>query len=96
MAEQDLQDIALFIAQDDVDRALAFVEELESVCRRRALFPAAGTACHHLLPGTRRFPYKNYVIYYRTIPGANAIEILHILHGARNHERVMQEEHHGH
>ncbi|MDG3442221.1 type II toxin-antitoxin system RelE/ParE family toxin [Nitrospirillum amazonense] len=96
LAEQDLKDITYFIAQDDVDRALAFAEELEAICQKRALFPAAGKACDHLLSGGRCFPYKNYIIYYRSVPKLNAIEILHILHGARDHERIMRDEHYGH
>jgi plasmid stabilization system protein ParE len=35
----------------------------------------------------RRRPYRDYLIFYRA--GAGAIEVLHVLHGARDYERLL-------
>jgi toxin ParE1/3/4 len=43
--------------------------------------------------GVRHFPiprYPNYVIFYRPLP--DGIEILHILHGARDLENLLEAE----
>jgi toxin ParE1/3/4 len=37
--------------------------------------------------GIRRRPFGNYLIFYRV--GANAIEVVHVLHGARDYERLL-------
>ncbi|MDE1149571.1 MAG: type II toxin-antitoxin system RelE/ParE family toxin [Azospirillaceae bacterium] len=90
-ARRDFDDIADFISDDNPDRALAFVEGLEAACRRRAQFPASGKRCDHIAAGLLRFPHKNYVIYYR-VQTSGTVEILHVLHGARDHEAVMRDD----
>jgi plasmid stabilization system protein ParE len=37
--------------------------------------------------GIRRHPFGNYLIFYRV--GTNAIEVVHVLHGARDYERLL-------
>jgi toxin ParE1/3/4 len=37
--------------------------------------------------GIRRCPFGNYLISYRV--GTDAIEIVHLLHGARNYEPLV-------
>jgi toxin ParE1/3/4 len=37
--------------------------------------------------GIRRRPFGNYLIFYRV--GADAIEVVHILHGARDYEPLL-------
>lgn len=35
----------------------------------------------------RRCPYRDYLIFYRV--GRDSIEILHVVHGARDYERLL-------
>ena len=51
-AEEDLLDIAVFIAQDNPARALTFVDELESKCDALGRAPGIGTSRPEL--GARR------------------------------------------
>lgn len=37
--------------------------------------------------GVRRRPHGNYLIFYRVTP--ESVEVLHILHGARDYEAVL-------
>jgi toxin ParE1/3/4 len=37
--------------------------------------------------GIRRRPFGNYLIFYRV--GAEAIEVVHVLHGARDYEALL-------
>lgn len=89
-AQQDFYDIVEFIAHDNPDRAISFVEEIGRVCELRAELPYAGRRCDDISPGLLRFPYKSYLIYYRILPNGDGIRIMHVLHGAREHERIMQ------
>ena len=51
-AEEDLLDIAVFIAQDNQARALTFVDELESKCDALGHAPGIGTSRPELGDGT--------------------------------------------
>ncbi|WP_145729743.1 type II toxin-antitoxin system RelE/ParE family toxin [Nitrospirillum pindoramense] len=90
-ARRDFDEIVDFISEDNPAQALSFIDDLEDACRRRAQFPKAGKRCDHIAPGLLRFPYKNYVIYYRTKTNG-IIEIIHVLHSARGHESIMRNE----
>lgn len=90
-AESDLEDIADWIAQDNPKRAVQFVEELRSACASIANMPEA----HPLVPryepaGIRRKVFGDYLLFYR-IKGAT-VEIIHILHGARDYEPLLFEQ----
>ncbi|KAB2854764.1 MAG: type II toxin-antitoxin system RelE/ParE family toxin [Sphingopyxis terrae] len=90
-AQQDFYDIVEFIAQDNPDRAVSFVQEIRSACERRAELPHAGRRCDDIAPGLLRFPHKSYIIYYRMLSDGDGIRIMHIIHGARDHERIMRQ-----
>jgi toxin ParE1/3/4 len=87
-AEADLEAIAEWIARDSAERALSFVTELRQHCESLAQAPLA----YSLVPqyehaGVRRRVYRNYLIFYRITD--EKIEILHILHGAREYEPIL-------
>ena len=87
-AESDLETIAEYIARDSVTAALDVVHELKEKCQTLAEAPRG----YSLVPryehrGIRRRPSGNYLIFYRI--GTEAIEVVHILHGARDYERLL-------
>jgi plasmid stabilization system protein ParE len=87
-AESDLEAIAEYIARDSVTAALAVVDELRDKCLALADAPRG----YPLVPryerhGVRRRTCASYLIFYRL--GAEAIEVVHILHGARDYERLL-------
>lgn len=81
-AQNDLIDIAVFIAQDNPTRALSFVDELESKCGALAAAPGIGTARPELGQGICMLPYGRYLIFYRATDLTLRIE--RIVHGARD------------
>lgn len=84
----DLEAIADWIARDNPIRAYSFVEELRSACMGLGLRPFAYPFVeHHRTDGIRRRVHGNYLIFYRVEEGK--VEILHILHGARDYERII-------
>jgi plasmid stabilization system protein ParE len=52
-----------------------------------AEYPYAGRTCDEIAPGVRVFPTDKYLIYYRK--ERSVIQILHILHGARDQARAF-------
>ena len=87
-AKNDLLEIALWIAQDNPSRAESFVEELARACERLAEMPLAFALLPgHEPSGIRRRPYGSYLVFY--VAGEDAVEIVRILHGARDYEAVL-------
>ncbi|MCO6180949.1 type II toxin-antitoxin system RelE/ParE family toxin [Ciceribacter sp. RN22] len=87
-AENDLEQIADYIAQDDPRRALSFIRELRSRCNDLVNSPN-GFA---LVPryenhGVRRRVHGNYLIFYR-VETAKVV-IIHILHGATDYGAIL-------
>ncbi|HEX4764733.1 MAG TPA: type II toxin-antitoxin system RelE/ParE family toxin [Lichenihabitans sp.] len=87
-ADTDLERIGDHIADQNPRRAASFVAELVDRCEQLTESPQA----FPVLPrykeiGIRRRSYGNYLILYR-IEGEH-IEILHILHGARDYETIL-------
>jgi len=63
-AAQDLNEIALFIAQNNPDRALSFVEEIRLQCRKLADLSIKIQFVPEYGENIRRFPFGNYNIFY--------------------------------
>lgn len=87
-AEADLERIGDHIARDNPQRALSFLLELRERTERLLDMPWA----YSLVPryehaGVRRCVHGNYLIFYRI--GPHAIEVLHILNGAMDYERLL-------
>lgn len=87
-ARTGLRDIALFIARDSADHAVAFVRELrqqaEELGNMPRAFPLVPRYAHL---GLRRRPFRDYLIFYRI--EHDRIAIIHILHGARDYETLL-------
>lgn len=87
-AKADLDEIWSYIARDNSRRARSFVREL--VLRSKSLSDMPRR--HPLIPnrehtGIRRMPHGSYVIYYRV--SDPQIEILRILNGAQDYEKIL-------
>ena len=67
---------------------MTFIAELRRRCEALIDAPEG----YELVPryealGIRRRPYDDYLIFYRV--AGDAIEILHVLHGARDYEAIL-------
>nr|WP_175016718.1 type II toxin-antitoxin system RelE/ParE family toxin [Burkholderia lata] len=87
----ELEAIADYIARDNPQRAVTFVREIRDKCLSLAAMPLA----FPLVPrferhGVRHRVYGNYQIFYRVVGDPPArIDILHILHGARDYASIL-------
>lgn len=82
LAEQDLEEIWLYIAADNIDAADALIDELVEKSTLLAINVELGRARPELHEGLRSFPVGNYVLFYR--PESGGIELTRVLHGARD------------
>lgn len=87
-ARRDLADIGDSIAVDSPNRARSFVRELTLKARQLAEMPRAFPLVpRYETSGVRRRPFGNYLIFYRA--EKDQITIVHIMHGARDYERLL-------
>lgn len=82
IARDDLEAIGLYIAEDDPDRALTFVTELEDVAKQAAVRPRSFPEREDLTPGLRKIVHGRYLIFFREL--ADEVRIERVVHGARN------------
>jgi toxin ParE1/3/4 len=87
-AEQDLEDIWVYLAEQDAIRADQQVAQILNRLPMLAQYPDMGKARNDLAPNLRRFPSKPYIVFYRKIP--DGVEIMRIVHQSRNIEDLFQ------
>jgi addiction module RelE/StbE family toxin len=83
-AETDLNEIFDYIAQDNIDIAKSFTEEIRSSIRKLSDFPFMGRERDKdeiTFENSRQKSYQNYIIYYSIIK--DIIYIEHIQHGSK-------------
>ncbi|MFP1129346.1 type II toxin-antitoxin system RelE/ParE family toxin [Asticcacaulis sp. W401b] len=81
-AADDLIEIIRYIAKDKPERAISFGQELRVRVEQLQLFPLRGRAGK--LKGLRELiVYRNYIVIYRVKPQSRYIEIMRIIHAAR-------------
>ena len=87
-AQRDLRAIAAYIEADNPQRAITFVRELVARCHRLVDDGHRFPFLHgREASGIRRCLHKPYLIFYRVL--RDRIDIVHIIHGARDYERIL-------
>jgi len=81
-ATADLNEIWLYIAQDNPEAADKYIQAIVSRLPTLASMPHMGRSREELSPRLRSFPVGRHVIFYR--PLDNGVEIARVLDGARD------------
>ncbi|MBS0591815.1 MAG: type II toxin-antitoxin system RelE/ParE family toxin [Proteobacteria bacterium] len=89
LAEQDLESIGDYIAQDNPNRVVTFIGELREQCKRIADNPAAYRLRLELGDGIRSCAHGQYVIFFEIVP--ESMRVVRILHGARDLPTLFHE-----
>lgn len=89
-AEAELEAIGDYIARDNPRRALSFVLEMRDKCMSLADMPLA----YPLVPryedcGVRHRVHGSYQIFYRVTGQPERIDVIHILHSARDVAAIL-------
>ncbi len=89
LAEQDLEDIWVYLAQNN---QIAADKEIANILNRLpmlAQFPDMGQIRDDLGEKLRSFPVKVYVVFYTKID--DGIEVVRILHQSRDIDRLFSD-----
>lgn len=87
-ALHDLAELSQFIARDNLDAALRFLDAADDACEKLAAMPGMGSTRQFknpLFTTVRFWPIKgftNYLVFYE--PTKRGIKLLRVLHGARD------------
>lgn len=94
-AEDDLVDIWVYIAREDLAAAERVLSAIEETVKLLSDTPDMGI-CHvtriKRLAGIRFFPakrFRSFLIYYQPVPGG--IEIVRVIRGERDRARLLEE-----
>ena len=88
-AKRDLHEIWAYIEQDNRTAADRLIRSFDEKFRMLAAYPRAGKARDEFRPGLRSYPVGKYLIFYRLADAG--IEIVRVLHSARNIERALDD-----
>lgn len=87
-ASSDLIEIWIYIADDSVANADAFIDKLYQAIQALGRQPGSGRHREELAPGVQSFPFGRYIIFYRAV--TSGIEIVRVLHSARDIENIFE------
>jgi toxin ParE1/3/4 len=93
-ARRDLNEIADYISQDSVEAGRRFYAAAQEAFQQLVDMPGIGRVREVQNPqmiGVRSWSiheFSNYLVFYR--PTATGIEVLRVLHGARDIERILE------
>ncbi len=88
-AKADLSEIWEFIADYSDDQADAFIDLIDQKFQLLAQQSGLGRRRDELSEGLRSFPVGRYVIFY--LPLSGGVQIVRVLHGARDIEVALSE-----
>ncbi|SJM94021.1 type II toxin-antitoxin system RelE/ParE family toxin [Crenothrix polyspora] len=86
-AENDLDEIWWYIAQDSPNNADIFLDRIQKSCESLANYPHMGISRDELKSNLRSHPVGNYLIFY--FPIADGIDIVRVLHGSCDIENLL-------
>lgn len=89
LASEDIDEIWLYIAVDNIEAADRLMVELEARFDLLARNPLLGTSRSEIIGNLRQFPHDSYNIFY--FPIDNGIEVHRVLHGARDAIQILDE-----
>src|SRR5436309_1485230 len=92
-ARADLEAAWDSVAESNEAAADRLLDTILKQARLHAQFPLMGRPRNDLAANVRSFVVRPYVVFYR--PVENTIEVLRVLHGARDIEGIFAEESNG-
>jgi toxin ParE1/3/4 len=87
-AETDLEEILEYLEERSPAAAERVAEAIDRRCALLEQCPEMGRLREELGPGIRSLAVEGYGVFYRVTP--SAVEILRILHGSRDVERILR------
>jgi toxin ParE1/3/4 len=89
-AKSDLQSAVRYIAADSKKSARRLAASIRENCAKLGETPGLGVPKAELGPNVRMLVVGTYLVFYET--DANSVEILRIMHGARDWQEILSPE----
>lgn len=89
LAADDIAEVWDYIAEDNLDAADRWIDRLDEQFGFLATQPLMGRARPELGPELRSYPFGRYMIFYA--PLADGIDVIRVLHGARDIDAVFDD-----
>ena len=89
-AQADLDDIWETIAENDPDAADRLTDGIQARFRILAQFPHLGRLRDDIAPDIHSFAHRRYLILYCLVD--EGVQIVHVVHGRRDIEAILQDE----
>jgi toxin ParE1/3/4 len=86
LARQDLDEIWLSIATDNVIAADELIDSIADKAQKLSQNPKIGVSRPELTPSARSVAVGNYIVIYQ--PDGLTIVVLRIVHGARDYSNI--------
>jgi toxin ParE1/3/4 len=92
---RDLIDLATYIAEDSLDASDRFLAAAESTFQQLGKMPGMGKICQFYNPRLADVRqqaikgFKKYLVFYRVTD--TGVEILRVIHGARDIEAILDD-----
>lgn len=88
-AKKDLRDITEYLLEHAGEEVtIRMVSEIVEAIMLRATQPRSGILVSQVGEEVRRFPVRNYLVYYRV--RRSRMQILHVFHAARNQKKAWK------
>jgi toxin ParE1/3/4 len=91
-ARQDLQEIRDRILKESPKAARRVIMRLRQIARLLAGAPSLGRDRPELGTELRSFVADRYLLFYRPLKGEEGIELVRVLHGARDIDAIFTED----
>ena len=82
LAAVDILDVWDHIAEDSLEQADRWIDNLDEKLKLIATQPLIGRARGELAAGMRSFPFGRYIIFHAPVGGG--IDVVRVLHSARD------------
>lgn len=89
-ADEDLIEIWTYIAADSPAAADKLLRDLAAVFERTIDHPYLGRSAKEIALDARILAHGNYLLLYRLLEADQTIELVRVLHGARDWPRLFQ------
>ncbi|MFN4207120.1 MAG: type II toxin-antitoxin system RelE/ParE family toxin [Agrobacterium albertimagni] len=88
---EDIKAIWTYIAADNEAAANRLLHELEERYRLLSERPQLGSRRFSRYPSMRLFPFRRYLIIYQSLDTGDGIELIRLLHTARDYRKFFDE-----
>jgi toxin ParE1/3/4 len=89
-ASQDLDEITDYLEAERPGTSANLIDTIREKCRLLVQFPEMGRLRDEIAPNVRSILAGSYLIFYR--PTQDALQIVRILHGARDIKNIWNED----